>query len=298
MVRGQQYKYHVILLRPPNAGEHAHLNRQFRRQFRVRRRCLQQWLDFLSHNHPGYRDITVCQKRMSVLPEDGDVLDQVAIVEVSDPLAVPDLLPEDTEMEALHSHVLGDEHDAPPPARPATQHQLEMPDIRRTPINEFNQSQALLSLAFPTLFPRGQADFIEPRFACHPTFRFVVFNTLMRTAQLRGTRPYWYRKRRELESYAYNLRCPGAFITFSPADLHWRSLYQHLPQFQDWQELPEQQRMGIDIVLKQKFNVTDFWNRYEWQGRGKFARVWSFHVTAFNPEPARVQQQGEGNPWL
>ncbi|KAJ6437024.1 hypothetical protein O9K51_10321 [Purpureocillium lavendulum] len=454
-VRGQQYKYRghivhflrdvgkvyrqlpllppeldVILLRPPNAGEHAHLNRQFRRQFRVRRRCLQQWLDFLCDNHPGYRDITVCPNRMSALPEDGDVLDQVATVEVNDPLAanlgdidntdieadevdqsaVPDLLPEDTEMEALHSHVLGEERDEPLPARPATQHQLEMPDIRRTPINEFNQSQPLLSLAFPTLFPCGQADFIDPRlrpikyadyiqhalrwrFARHPTFRFVVFNTLMRaqaraksgyfvkqhqqrrgplsrddlleafqnpesaeaqqllnsinrqTAQLRGTRPYWYRKRRELESYAYNLRCPGAFITFSPADLHWRSLYQHLPQFQAWQELPEQQRMGMcskllrdnphiaawhfyrrfglfrDIVLKQKFNVTDFWNRYEWQGRGsshchglywmdgapnvdlenehvrqEFARVWSFHVTAFNPEPARVQQQGEGNP--
>ncbi|KAI8411149.1 hypothetical protein FOFC_07743 [Fusarium oxysporum] len=396
-VRGQQYKYRghivhflrdvgkvysqlpllppeldVILLRPPTASEHAHLNRQFRRQFRVRRRCLQEWLNFLSNNHPGYRGITVCQKRMSVLPEDGDVLDQVATAAVTDPLsanlgnienddvepdevdqsAVPDLLPEDTEMEALRSHVLGEER------------------VKHLP-------HAL--------------RWHDGRFARHPTFRFVVFNTLMRaqarakrqlfrqgiptkagglitrddlleafqnpesaeaqqllnsinrqTAQLRGTRPYWYRKRRELESYAYNLDCPGAFITFSPADLHWRSLYQHLPQFQDWQELPEQQRMGMsskllrdnphiaawhfyrrfglfrDIVLKQKFNVTDYWNRYEWQGRGsshchglfwmdgapsvdlenehlrkEFARIWRFHVTAFNPEPARVRQQGE-----
>ncbi|KAG7424371.1 hypothetical protein Forpi1262_v014500 [Fusarium oxysporum f. sp. raphani] len=193
-VRGQQYKYRghivhflrdvgkvyrqlpllpaeldVILLRPPNASEHAHLNRQFRRQFRVRRRCLQAWLDFLSQNHPGYRDITVCQTRMSVLPEDGDVLDQVATAESTDPpsanfCAVPDLLPEDTEMETLHLHVLGEERDEPLPVRPPTQqHQLDMPDIRRTPINEFSQSQALLSLAFPTLFPRGQADFVEPR---------------------------------------------------------------------------------------------------------------------------------------
>ncbi|KAG6995009.1 hypothetical protein FocnCong_v016658 [Fusarium oxysporum f. sp. conglutinans] len=111
-VRGQQYKYRghivhflrdvgkvysqlpllppeldVILLRPPTASEHAHLNRQFRRQFRVRRRCLQEWLNFLSNNHPGYRGITVCQKRMSVLPEDGDVLDQVATAAVTDPLS-------------------------------------------------------------------------------------------------------------------------------------------------------------------------------------------------------------------
>ncbi|KAH7461027.1 hypothetical protein FOMA001_g19398 [Fusarium oxysporum f. sp. matthiolae] len=110
-VRGQQYKYRghivhflrdvgkvyrqlpllpseldVILLRPPNASEHAHLDRQFRRQFRVRRRCLQAWLDFLRRSHPGYRDIAVCQKRMSVLPEDDDVLDQVAAVDVTDPL--------------------------------------------------------------------------------------------------------------------------------------------------------------------------------------------------------------------
>ncbi|KJZ69378.1 hypothetical protein HIM_11239 [Hirsutella minnesotensis 3608] len=260
-VRGQQYKYRghivhflrdvgkvyrqlpllppdldVILLRPPNAREHAHLDRQFRRQFRVRRRCLQQWLDFLSHNHPGYRDITVCQKRMSVLPEDGDVLDQVATVEVTDPLAadlgdvenddiepdevdqsaVPDLLPEDTEMEALHSHVLGEERDKPLAARQSTQHQLELPDIRRTPINEFNQSQALLSLAFPTLFPLGQADFIEPRlrpikyadyiqhalrwhdgrFARHPTFRFVVFNTLMRV-QARAKSSYFVKQHQQ-----------------------------------------------------------------------------------------------------
>ncbi|RKK85191.1 hypothetical protein BFJ68_g17296 [Fusarium oxysporum] len=80
-----------------------------------------------------------------------------------DQSAVPDLLPEDTEMEALHSRILGEERDEPVPVRQPTQHQLEMPDIRRTPVNEFNRSQALLSMAFPTLFPRGQAEFVEPR---------------------------------------------------------------------------------------------------------------------------------------
>ncbi|KAI8395766.1 hypothetical protein FOFC_21296 [Fusarium oxysporum] len=405
-VRGQQYKYRghivhflrdvgkvysqlpllppeldVILLRPPTASEHAHLNRQFRRQFRVRRRCLQEWLNFLSNNHPGYRGITVCQKRMSVLPEDGDVLDQVATAAVTDPLsanlgnienddvepdevdqsAVPDLLPEDTEMEALRSHVLGEERGEHLPVRPSTQHQLEMPDIRRTPINEFNHSQALLSLAFPTLFPRGQADFVEPRlrpikyadyiqhalrwhdgrFARHPTFRFVVFNTLMR-AQAHGRKQTIsfkeYQQRQGLitrddlleafqnpESAEASSSCsldqpPNSTASrdtpILPADLHWRSLYQHLPQFQDWQELPEQQRMGMsskllrdnphiaawhfyrrfglfrDIVLKQKFNC-DLENEHL---RKEFARIWRFHVTAFNPEPARVRQQGEGNP--
>ncbi|KAL3955881.1 hypothetical protein ACCO45_009900 [Purpureocillium lilacinum] len=365
-VRGQQYKYRghivhflrdvgkvyrqlpllppeldVILLRPPNAGQDAHLNRQFRRQFRVRRRCLQQWLDFL----------------------DG----------------------------ALHSHVLGKERDELLPARPSTQHRLEMPDIRRTPINEFNQSQPLLSLAFPTLFPRGQAYFIEPRlrpikyadyiqhalrwhdgrFARHPTFRFVAFNTLMR-AQARAKSGYFVKQHQQRQGLLTRDDLVEAFQNPESAEAQQLLIsinrqtaqlagHAHIGtesgesssfmptnfavRFQDWQRLPEQQRMGMsskllrdnphtaawhfyrrfglfrDVVLKHKLNVTDFWNRYEWQGRGsshyhvlfwmdgapsvdldrehvrkEFARIWSFHVTAFNPEPARVQQQGEGNP--
>ena len=75
-----------------------------------------------------------------------------------------------------------------------------MGDIRQTPLNEFNTTQPLLSLAFPTLFPMGQVEFILPRyhkvnyhdyvkhamkwhdgrFASHPRFRFVAFNTMMR----------------------------------------------------------------------------------------------------------------------
>lgn len=73
--------------------------------------------------------------------------------------------------------------------------------------------------------------------------------------------------------------------------------------------------------MKQKFNLIDFWGRYEWQGRGsshhhglywlnchpdldpdndqsreQFARIWGYHVSAVNPEPQRVQAPGEGNP--
>jgi ATP-dependent DNA helicase PIF1 len=69
-----------------------------------------------------------------------------------------------------------------------------------TPLNNFNNSHALLSLAFPTLFPRGLAEYTDAqpqgisytafvkhlflykdgRFHQHPWFRYVVFNTLMR----------------------------------------------------------------------------------------------------------------------
>jgi hypothetical protein len=284
-----------------------------------------------------------------------------------------------------------------------------MPSIRRTPLDEFNQKYALLSLACPTLFPNGVADFVEPRqrnisyqdyiqhamkwedgrFAKHHSFRFIALNTLMRqqarghskyyvnkshgmplakqalqqaladpdtpeaqailnrisrfAGVIKGTRPFWYRRRRECESFAHCLGVPSTFITLSPADLHWQSLYRHMPEYEEWKTLDEPRRMAKshrllrenphiaawhfhsrntlfrDIVLKKKSNLADFWSRYEWQGRGSshshglywfkggpppdmatpesrehFARIWSHHVTAVNPQPD--QGADEGNP--
>ncbi|EFY90645.1 ATP-dependent DNA helicase PIF1 [Metarhizium acridum CQMa 102] len=458
LVRGQQYKYrgHVVhflrevglvynqlpllprelntvLLRPSNTSSHANLSRQFTRQFRVRRQPVAIWLNYLRRHHPGYRCIVIDEERLSQLPQDGNVLDdipqsQVEAAEVGpeedeeaepdleDEAAVPDLLAKDTELDALRS-ILAGEPEAEPRLSTSfqeqVQHELQLPNIRRTPINEFNRSHALLSSRPQACAPDGRADFVEPRlrsidykdyiehamrwhdgrFARHPTFRFVAFNTLMRSqararskyfvkqhdgshepltreqlvqalehsedpevqvlinsitrhaVPIRGTRPFWNRKRQDLEAYAYNLGCPGAFITFSPADLHWRSLYQHMPRYDEWLAASESERMGLsrqplrqnphiaafhfyrrycffrDIVLSKKFNITDYWDRYEWQGRGSphnhglywmencprvdmvdeaardvFARTWGFHITAINPKPSRTMPQGEGNP--
>ncbi|KAJ2966261.1 hypothetical protein NQ176_g10232 [Zarea fungicola] len=435
LVRGQQYKYrgHVVhFLREPLewssvlcfcVPSHANLGRQFIRQFRVRRKAVALWLDYLRHHHRGYRCIVVDEERLSQLPEDGNVIDAIpqsqvgaadvgpekdqdAEPDLEDVAAVPDLLAKDTELDALRFILAGEpEVEAGPLARGSQDqapHELQLPHIRHTPINEFNRSHALFSLAFPCLFPDGRADFVEPRlrsieykeyiehtmrwydgrFARHPTFRFVAFNTLMRSqararskffvkqhdgsrepltreqliealerseepeaqelinsvtrqaVSIRGTRPFWNRKRQDLEAYAHNLGCPGAFITFSPADLHWRGLYQHMPRYEEWLATSEPERMALsrhllrqnphiaafhfhrryclfrDIVVKKTFNVTDHWDRHEWQGRGSphnhgpwstavrdiFARQWGFHITAMNPEPSRAMPQGEGNP--
>lgn len=77
---------------------------------------------------------------------------------------------------------------------------LSMGSIRRTPMAEFNTRERCLSLAFPPLYPTGQAEFVEPRlreisypsyvklmmcyrdrrFARHPRFRYAAFNTVLR----------------------------------------------------------------------------------------------------------------------
>jgi len=116
-----------------------------------------------------------------------------------------------------------------------------------------------------------------------------------------------------------------------------------MPGYEEWKNIDEPRRMAKsrrllrenphiaawhfysrntlfrDIVLKKKFNLADFWCRYEGQGRGSshshglywfkgspppdmatpearahFARVWGHHVTAVNPQ--RDQGADEGNP--
>jgi ATP-dependent DNA helicase PIF1 len=134
------------------------------------------------------------------------------------------------------------------------------------------------------------------------------------------------------------LLCPALFITFTAADYHWPSLVKYMPeqQFEVWTNAAGDQAARARIsrefvrdnpvivtyhfhrrlqifyeeVLRVKFNIVDFWHRYEWQARGSthshglywvdgaptvdpaisadlqqhFARFWGIHVTGFNPE--------------
>ncbi|KAM4060930.1 ATP-dependent DNA helicase PIF1 [Hirsutella rhossiliensis] len=393
-VRGAQYKYRghvvhflrnvgrlfeelpvlaeeldIVLLRPPNIGGDPRFQQQFARDFR--------------RHHPGYRDIVVPQGPVEEVVEEDP--------SEPDASAIPNLQITDTELNALQSRFLDGTPNpgTPNPGTPnpgriigleymprsaQTHHQMPLPSIRRTPIDEFNRSQPLLSLAFPTLYPDGKADFVEPRlrsityqdylghamrwhdgrFARHKTWPFVALNTMLQEAMAEPDEPEAQaliqsitRQAAELEAYAYNLGKPGLFATASAADYHWESLYRHMPRFDEWQTAPEVARMALSrqllrdnahiaayhfhkrytlfrtIVLKQKFNLTDSWGRYEWQGRGsshhhglywlsghpdldpdndqsreRFARIWGYHVSAVNPEPQRIQAPGEGNPLI
>ncbi|KAM4058307.1 PIF1-like helicase [Hirsutella rhossiliensis] len=285
---------------------------QFARDFRVRRSFLSAWLHYLHRHHPGYRDIVVPQGPVEEVVEE-DPSD-------ADASAIPNLQVTDTELNALHAQ---------------THHQMPLPSIRRTPIDEFNRSQPLLTLAFPTLYPDGKADFVEPRlrsityqdylghamrwhdgrFARHKTWPFVALNTLLQEAMAEPDEPEAQdliqsitRQAAELEAYAYNLGRPGLFVTAK-----WKAAPEAARMVLSRQLLRDNAHIAAyhfhkrytlfrTIVLKQKFNLTDFWGRYEWQGRGsireQFARIWGYHVSAVNPEPQRIQAPGEGNPLI
>jgi hypothetical protein len=267
----------IIILKPPASDDDdpAAINRQFRKDYRVRRPVVIQWLQHLRAHHPGYSDIEFNEAALQALPVDGYVDGQLTVIEYSqnqpvspssphqppetrpntrpnttpntssdllpdslpDPpvatfastitpelpdedgegvnspstaygssvwdddsdeeedippesAAVPDLVPDLGEFEALRQQIQQRTRDA----------FLSMGSIRRTPIHEFNRQEALLSLAFPSLYPTGAAEFVAPRmrevsfasyaklmmcyqdgrFARHPRFRYAVFNTLLR----------------------------------------------------------------------------------------------------------------------
>ena len=198
----------IVLLRPPESRtDDPRYRRQFRTDFRVRRQCVLTWLHFLKANHPDYRYTTISTDRLTALPVDGDVSSSVICItddtlDLDGPIELADAPPssqsvvlsldqEATEANLILEAITG--RKPPPTGIPA-------PSIRRTPIDEASGRERILSLAFPTLYPTGQADWNTPRlrtvplidyarhllcwhdqrFARHARWRFLVFNMYMR----------------------------------------------------------------------------------------------------------------------
>jgi uncharacterized protein DUF6570 len=69
----------TLTCRPSGPDSTAEMTRQFRKRFRVRRRALEIWLEFLANNHPGYREFRLNRTTLNQLPEDGDVFEQLTI---------------------------------------------------------------------------------------------------------------------------------------------------------------------------------------------------------------------------
>jgi ATP-dependent DNA helicase PIF1 len=278
IIRGQQYRYskhcvsflrntsqlfdqlprlpkdlELVALRPKSIATDAHAIRLFGKQMRINRLHIQQWLEYLVVNHPGYSGLTINHERLSQLPDNAsqyvtvyeiDDLDPEVINEVTrdqgpagagpdqfDDNNLPDLehvsaapntlSAELGDISRLRAQLGGSDETFslfPPlervveqgaePRRLATdptsssgpRDYFNIPDARSTPINDFGMQQTLLSLAMPTLFPQGLAEFSDPRpravtfkqwvrhallwkdgrFARHPRFPYFVFNTIVR----------------------------------------------------------------------------------------------------------------------
>jgi ATP-dependent DNA helicase PIF1 len=198
----------IVLLRPPEScTDDLRYRRQFQTDFRVRRGSILAWLRFLKANHPDYRYITISTDRIAALPVDGDVSSSVTCITdntlgLDGPVELINAPPnsqsvvlsldqDTTEANLILEGITGRK----PPSTG-----LPAPSIRHTPIDEASGRERILSLAFPTLYPTGQADLNTPRlrnvplkdyarhllcwhdqrFARHARWRFFVFNMYMR----------------------------------------------------------------------------------------------------------------------
>ena len=224
----------IVLVRPPDTGQNPkyvspryavtdrtnpyRYQRQFKADFRVRKRYILIWLYYLQAHHPDYRYITVSYARLESLPEDGDVSDAFPTIvdptnHPTDPVddaadtAAPNtdrLPPVNTQSMVLNLHVTATEADLIcgelTGRNPQPYQGIPAPSIRMTPLDESSGNERIFTMAFPTLYPTGRADFNSPRlrsvslsdyarhllcyrdgrFGRHPRWRFLVFNMIMR----------------------------------------------------------------------------------------------------------------------
>src|SRR6195952_3364640 len=202
----------VVVLRPSDGmvQDDLRYQRQFRSDFRVRKGRIITWLRFLKEHHPDYRYINISSDRIDALPIDDDISssftsildcnvaqesqDQPVPAELPPPNSqsmVPNLNITTTETDIIMLEITGQKR---------TPSSLPAPSIRMTPIDEASGKDHIFAMAFPTLYPTGQADFNTPRlrkvdlndyarhlmcfhdgrFGQHPRWRFLIFNILMR----------------------------------------------------------------------------------------------------------------------
>lgn len=192
---------------------------------------------------------------------------------------------------------------------------LDWPQLRTFRFSQQDTGQRIFSLAFPSLFPYGHADWTLPRqrasqltfhdwivhllryhdgrFATHDRFRYAAFNLWMRelsskrsrwliskgagalrhqnttaddiretlrdenpnnpllnsiircASTVKGSRPFWKRRGRELSAHIRLLGKPAFFFTFSAADTQWDSLQRHLPDYWTWLHTDDEKRSAF-----------------------------------------------------
>lgn len=134
----------------------------------MRRSVVLQALQWLVENNVYYRDVTIDQSVLALLPVDG-LLTEIQTIRVSSSeVDMPVREDEDPHSAHLPSTFL------PMPRRGITEEEaiqqsviqgnshVNWPVTTGNAVNEFT-TEGYMSCAFPTLFPTGMADFLAPR---------------------------------------------------------------------------------------------------------------------------------------
>ena len=204
------------------------------KEFIVRRQKVESALLWLKHYNPAYQDIIISNERLQCLPINGDLI-EIDTVEYTDhhnhkndkgpaPEQVEvDIADNDCETTSgvlmpdkifsvkdhianVVKEVVGEETNVSINKKGTVT--IPWPSRGDTPLSEFT-TQYFFTMAFPTLFPYGKADFLinrkktitsmsdwakhllwykDGRFAAHPYFKFVVHNMIVRKRALENSK--------------------------------------------------------------------------------------------------------------
>ena len=258
--------------------------------FRVRRQRILEALQWLQHNNPCYRDITIDFANVDRLPEDGIPPELLVFEEVSNS--------EDT-----HTSTQGTEeghYDSrsflPNPVRQCTEEcavrslvsdcePIEWPTVGDHPINEF-KTPYLATMAFPTLFPYGAGDPTNParqrsvsltdglkhllkygetdehtqmqewRFASHPRFPYWGLNMKQRHQLLSQTSVYFQQNSRDANLTLDDLRSMIDNIT---AEQLMKRLQRYAAKVQGSSQYWFQRYQELRALIEQNGPPTLFW---------------------------------------
>uniref|UniRef100_A0ABD2X0C6 Uncharacterized protein n=1 Tax=Trichogramma kaykai TaxID=54128 RepID=A0ABD2X0C6_9HYME len=163
-------------------------------QFRVRSKKLLEALLWLQENNIYYKHLKISYCNSNSLPDDGDIISILANAnnESNDDL-------NENFNNSLEENSIFALPNINQQNRIETDLNSTYPTTNKSPINEFT-SEGYMSCAFPTLFPTGQGDFLQPRlitvtalqyfrylmmykdgrFAQDPRFRYFAMNRILR----------------------------------------------------------------------------------------------------------------------
>ena len=117
-------------------------------------------------------------------------------------------------------------------------------------------------------------------------------------AKLPGTKPFWQHEQQDLVAMIREpeLGTPSTFFTLSSADIQWPDMHRHMPNYSEEENAQSYRTHMNDLnnnptiaayyfqkcwqiffeeVMVPKFNIIDWWWRYEWQHQG------SSHIHGF-----------------
>ena len=141
-------------------------------QFRVRAQKVLNALLKLKEINIYYKSITISHENLSQLPEDGNCIDLIQSVD-ADEVEIDDSHDNDCILDQTNVFsVCNIDNDS----FINRELNLDYPTTEKEPINEFT-SEGYIACAFPTLFPTGNGDYLQPRkksLTRHKYFKYLM----------------------------------------------------------------------------------------------------------------------------